>query len=456
MMRYKCFILISFCLTAAVVDGVAQGVAASSRENAGGPQENADTRLVRRCVHALTDVIVRDITSPPVASRDYVYSMIAMYETARWRDTGYASFAGRLNGLQGLPRPEPGVQYDWVAAGTAAFYKTAYAFVFSKALFQGYWDSIEIDLHKRAIALAIEPEVYARSVAYGQQVAAHILAWSATDQYKETRGMPRFTPGNKPGTWQQTGPEYMEAVEPNWKKIRPMTLSRADQFMIPEPASFTSLRFAEERKEVAETGLHLTDSQRLCAAFWDCNPFAVQTVGHLVYSVKKISPGGHWMGVTGLVVEREKQGLVPALYAYSLVSIALFDGFIAAWDEKYRTNYIRPITAIQQTVSPVWEPMLQTPPFPEYPSAHSVISTAVAVVLTGLYGENYHYTDVVEIPYGLPERKFSSFLEASREAAISRLYGGIHFREAIENGSAMGRDIGEQMVERFGLRHRVL
>jgi hypothetical protein len=410
-------------------------------------QAEPDAQFFRRCARALTDVIVHDITAPPVASRDYVYPMIAAYEAARPGDAAYDGFEGRLNGLTDLPKPVTGQRYDWLVAGTTAFYKTAYAFVFTKSLFQQYWDTIETDLRKRPV----EPDVYARSVAYGQRVAARILDWSKEDHYAETRGMQRFTPSGKPGTWQQTGPEYMEAVEPFWNHIRTMTLSRPDQFLIPEPASFTSPRFADERKEVSETTRNLTDEQRACAAFWDCNPFAVTTVGHLVYSVKKISPGGHWIGVTGMVVGLEKQALVPALYAYSLVSIALFDGFIAAWDEKYRSNYIRPITAIQQAGLPVWQPMLQTPPFPEYPSAHSVISMAVAVVLTGLYGENYHYTDVIEQPFGLPERKFTSFIQAASEAAISRLYGGIHFREAIENGSQLGREIGNQIVRRFGL-----
>ncbi|MDP4148720.1 MAG: vanadium-dependent haloperoxidase [Bacteroidota bacterium] len=406
-----------------------------------------DAQIFRRCARALTDVIVHDITPPPVASRDYVYPMIAAYEAARPGDSAHDSFAGKLNGLTDLPKPEAGQKYDWLVAGTTAFYNTAYAFVFTKSLFRQYWDPIDSELRERPV----EPDVYARSVAYGQRIAARILDWSKQDHYIETRSMPRFTPGGKPGTWQQTGPEYMEAVEPYWNYIRTMTLSRPDQFLIPEPASFTSQRFADERKEVSETGKHLTDEERACAAFWDCNPFAVTTVGHLVYSVKKISPGGHWIGVTGMVIGLEKQPLVPALYSYCLVSIALFDGFIAAWDEKYRTNYIRPVTAIQQAGLPLWQPMLQTPPFPEYPSAHSVISMAVAVVLTGLYGDHYHYTDVTEEPYGLPGRKFASFMQAASEAAISRLYGGIHFREAIENGSQLGLEIGNQIVRRFDL-----
>lgn len=411
------------------------------------PTDGEDVRLVRLCIQALTEVVIHDITSPPVASRDYVYPTIAFYEAVRPCDTAFESFGGRLNGLQPLPRVVPGLRYDWMIAGTAAFYHTAYAFVFSKTQFQASWDSIELLLRKRQVP----PEIAARSARFGEEVAKHILAWSAADHYIQTRTLRRFTPGGKPGSWQQTGPEYMEAVEPYWNRIRPMTLTKPDQFMIPEPASFTSERFAKEREEVAAVGRNLTEGQKAIAGFWDCNPFAVQTIGHLLYSVKKISPGGHWMGITGLVIRKEKQSLVQALRTYSFVSIALFDGFIAAWDEKYRTNYIRPITAVQQSFAPTWQPFLQTPPFPEYPSAHSVISMATAVVLTALYGDHYHYTDDVEKPYGLPSRSFGSFIEAADEAAQSRLYGGIHFREAIENGKVLGKDIGDQIVEKFGL-----
>jgi membrane-associated phospholipid phosphatase len=426
-------------------------VARAQDPGAGGSgTRDPDSRLAEQCVSALTNVIVHDITSPPVASRDYAYSLIAFYEAVRPSDSAYASFGDRLNGLQALPAAVHGLSYDWMVAGATAFYRTAYAFVFSKDLFQQSWDSIDLQLRKRPVS----PEVYARSVEFGEQVARHILDWSKQDNYIHTRTLPRFTAGKKPGVWQQTGPEYMEAVEPYWNQIRPMTLTKAGQFLIPEPSSFNSQGFEAEKKEVAETTRTLTDDQRAIAGFWDCNPFAVQTIGHLMYSVKKISPGGHWIGITGLVINQEKQHLVAALRAYSFVSIALFDGFIAAWDEKYKTNYIRPITAIQQSFAPTWEPLLQTPPFPEYPSAHSVISMATAVVLTALYGDSFRYTDGVEEPFGLRPRAFRSFIEAANEAALSRLYGGIHFREAIENGKVLGKDIGEQIVAKFGLDRR--
>lgn len=414
-----------------------------------------DTRLAQKMLGALTETMIRDITAPPVASRDYVYSMIAFYEAARPGKPGYKTFAGKLNGLatrEGdsavLPSPDPGLAYNWLVAGAAAFHKTAYALVFSKDLFQHLYDSAGGEIRTRKIPA----DVYARSVKFGEEVASVILRWTKQDQYGYTRTLPRFTPSKDSGTWQQTGPEYMEAVEPHWDQIRPMTLTKAHQFAVPEPAAFKTEAFTKEYMEVYHLSQTMTKDQRAFALFWDCNPYAVQTVGHLMYSIKKISPGGHWMGITSNAINQQRQGLVEALYAYSLVSVAVFDGFISAWDEKYRSNYVRPITAIQQLYAPTWEPLLQTPPFPEYPSAHSVISMASAMVLTGLYGDHFQYTDSVEKSFGLPNRSFHSFVEAAREAAMSRLYGGIHFREAVENGELMGQQIGQQIVEKFGLK----
>ena len=171
-----------------------------------------------------------------------------------------------------------------------------------------------------------------------------------------------------------------------------------------------------------------------------------------MYSVKKISPAGHWVGITGVAVRKRKQNLVEALYAYSLVSVTIYDAVIACWDEKFRSNYIRPVTAIQQLLSPVWEPHLQTPPFPEYPSGHSVISNASAVILSGIYGDDFHFVDDVEISYGLPRRSFKSFYQAADEAAISRMYGGIHFREAIEYGKDLGRNVGSYVRQKLKLK----
>jgi hypothetical protein len=361
---------------------------------------------------------------------------------------GYKSYAGQLNGLSPLPAISLSLKYDWLVAGTTAFYKTAYALVFSKETFKQLWDSIDLEIRKRPVA----KDVYDRSVQYGEQVAAHIMKWAREDHLAQIRTLPRFTPSQKPGTWQQTSPDYMEAVEPYWTRMRTMALSKSDQYLLPVPAVFKSDQFIKECREVYETGNKLSKEQTRIADFWDCNPFATRTSGHLMYSIKKISPAGHWIGIAGVAIRQGKQNLAEALRTYSMISVAIFDAIIACWDEKFRSNYIRPVTAIQQLISPVWQPHLQTPPFPEYPSGHSVISNASAMILTRLYGDNFRYVDDVEVAYGLPKRPFNSFYKAADEAAISRLYGGIHFREAIENGKSLGKYVGGVVLEKIVLK----
>mgnify|MGYP005750623013 FL=1 len=167
----------------------------------------------------------------------------------------------------------------------------------------------------------------------------------------------------------------------------------------------------------------------------------------MAIGVKKISPGGHWMGITGIATQKSKLSFSETAYIHALVGMTLHDAFVSCWKAKYDTNRIRPETAINQKVDQSWRPLLQTPPFPEYTSGHSVISTASAVVLTAYFGENFSFLDTSELYFGLPERPFNSFLEASQEAAISRLYGGIHFRDAIENGVEQGDKIARYILQ---------
>jgi hypothetical protein len=170
--------------------------------------------------------------------------------------------------------------------------------------------------------------------------------------------------------------------------------------------------------------------------------------GHIMFATKKITPGGHWMGITGVACRKAEADLMQTVHAHTMVTLGLFDAFITCWDEKYRSALIRPETVINEKMDQDWLPTLQTPPFPEHTSGHSVISTASAVILTAVFGENFAFTDDVEVKYGLPERSFNSFIEASQEAAISRLYGGIHYRPAIEDGVTQGREVGNFIVNK--------
>ena len=127
--------------------------------------------------------------------------------------------------------------------------------------------------------------------------------------------------------------------------------------------------------------------------------------------------------------------------------MAIFDAFISCWDEKYRSNLIRPETLINQYIDENWKPVLQTPPFPEYSSGHSVVSGAASTVLTEIFGDDFSFDDDTEVPYGLPIRSFESFNQAAQEAAISRMYGGIHYRAAIDVGLQQGINVGQTMIE---------
>jgi hypothetical protein len=241
----------------------------------------------------------------------------------------------------------------------------------------------------------------------------------------------------------------MAAIEPYWNTLRTFMLDSCSQFAGAPPHSYstdTSTMFFKEMMEVYKTSKMLSKEQSQIANFWDCNPFALQQVGHLEFGLKKISPGGHWMGITGIACKKQKLNLSKTAYVHAMVSIGIADAFISCWNNKYKYSRVRPVTAIKKLIDRSWSPLLQTPPFPEYTSGHSVISTTAATILTYIFGDHFSFTDNTEVEFGLPARKFSSFLAASKEAAISRLYGGIHFRDAIENGVKEGEQIGRFVI----------
>jgi hypothetical protein len=267
--------------------------------------------------------------------------------------------------------------------------------------------------------------------------------------------MPKYTVTSERGRWVPTPPAYMDAVEPNWGRLRPFVMDSASQFKPAPPFPFDSARssaFFQQAKEVYDTRQALTDEQREITAFWDCNPYVMHVQGHAMFATKKITPGGHWMSIVTIAARNSGADVMKSAEAYARTSIVLADGFISSWDEKFRSNVIRPETVINAYIDEQWEPMLQTPPFPEYTSGHSVISTAAAVVLSEEFGTTFRFRDTSEEAYGLPARTFASFEQAAAEAAISRLYGGIHYRRSIEQGAVQGRRVGELVVQRLRTR----
>lgn len=408
----------------------------------------AQPEFLHRAVKKLSDVLVHNIKSPPVASRIYAYPSIAAYEVMALSDEKANSLAGQLTDFSAIPRPPADQELCLPVASTIAYLRVGKAMVDTEEKITEF----EEEILKEFEAVKMPSDVYNASIAYGDLVAKHILAWADKDNYKQTRTFPKYSIiDGEAQRWKPTPPTYMTGIEPHWKEIRPFVIKSANQFVPPPPTKFDLSKGSQFYKELIEVYDALEADNKAerveIASFWDCNPYVMNQTGHVMFATKKITPGGHWQGITAIAAKKAKADFLLTAKTYGMVSIALADAFISCWDEKYRSNLIRPETVINEHLDESWKPALQTPPFPEYTSGHSVISTAAALVLTHIYGKDFSFDDDVEVEYGLPVRSFKSFTQASEEAAISRLYGGIHYRPAIDNGVDQGKKVGEYIIQ---------
>jgi hypothetical protein len=391
----------------------------------------------------MTDVMVHDVTNPPLSSRFFAYTCLAGYEVVAQNDTAYKTMHGILNEFPEISKPAV-KEYSYQLASVIAMLETAKKMQPSGALLQKFQDKL-IDSCR---TVGFTDEVIAGSQEYGLAVSKQILKYAKADKYNKISNFPRYEPTGKTGDWYPTPPGYFPPVEPYFKTIRSFTLDSSSQFRPASPVAFSEdknsafFKLMKQNYDDQQEPVH-----KVIAAFWDCNPFALENKGHLLVGMKKISPGAHWMGITDIACKQGKTNFSKTLLINTSVAIGLMDGFMTCWDEKYRSNRIRPETAIRKYIDPTWKPFLQTPPFPEYLSGHSVISTASAVILTHYFGDNYAYTDTVEERFNLKARKFSSFLAAAQESGMSRFYGGIHFMDAIENGQKQGSQVGEWVIK---------
>ena len=398
-------------------------------------------QFIHNSIKNLTDVIVYDIFSPPVASRVYSYPIIAAYEILRQKDTlNYNSLAYQLNGLKEIPKPQEPVNFN--IAAIEAIRNIGKSLIFSEARYEKFYE----DFYSNKIFKDLPKKILKNSKQYGLIVSEHILNWASKDNYNQTRTFPKYTIKSEDEFWKPTPPDYMDGIEPHWSKIRTMVIDSSSQFPAPKPFKVNLKKnspFYGQLMEVYNVTTNLSDEQVEMAKFWDCNPYVSHHKGHAMFATKKITPGGHWINICKIVSEKSNSNDLESIRTYALVSIALFDSFISCWDEKWKTIVVRPETLINEYIDEDWLPLLQTPPFPEYTSGHSVISRASAVILTKIYGDKFSFDDTSEIEFGLPMRSFNSFIHASDEAAISRLYGGIHYEMAISNGVTQGQEIGD-------------
>ncbi|MFO8146604.1 MAG: vanadium-dependent haloperoxidase [Bacteroidota bacterium] len=423
-------------------------------------KEEQYSEILAEDLHAsldqVTNIMVHDIFSPPVASRIYAYANVAAYEIVALSNPDYTSLAGQLNGLDPIPKPKSVSHLNYRMAALIANIEISQNLIFSEDKMIQYKDSLYSKWKET------NPKEFESSKAYAAQVIDHIKFWMDKDNYKQTRTMPKFTvQSDDPGRWQPTPPSYMDGIEPHWDKIRPFLMDTASQFRPIPPPEFSlekGSKFHDELMEVYAIKNKMTEdgdeSEELqIAQFWDCNPYVSVTRGHLMFATKKITPGGHWMGITKIASKKADADFEESVYAYTKTSLAIADGFISCWDEKYRSNLVRPETLITKYIDEHWTPVLQTPPFPEYSSGHSVISGAAAKALTHVFGDNFNFRDDTEVIYGLPVREFESFNHAANEAAMSRMYGGIHYRSAVEVGIDQGAKLGDYLVNNLKMKN---
>ncbi|MGK7391677.1 MAG: vanadium-dependent haloperoxidase [Candidatus Cyclobacteriaceae bacterium M2_1C_046] len=413
------------------------------------PFNGDDPAVLQNSVKKLTDVIVYDIFSPPVASRIYAYTSLAAYEAIRYQDgQNYPSLTAKFHGFENMPQPDATLSYSFPLAGIKAYMTVAKEITFSIDTLK----SFEQDLYEKYSSV-LDKETFDRSLDFGEKVGETILKRAATDQYKETRGYARYTIQEREDRWKPTAPDYEDAAEPYWSHIKPLAMDSARHFEAKSPVPYSSdkaSKFYEEVFKVYKIGNSLTKEQQEIATFWDDNPFVSHHKGHSMYARKKMTPGGHWMAIATLAAQKTDKNLLQTAEAYALTSSALFEGFISSFEEKYRSHVVRPITFINDHIDATWEPYLQTPPFPEYSSAHGTISASAATVLTNLFGDNFAYTDTTEVEYGMGKRSFNSFAEAAKEAAYSRYYGGIHYIFTCEESSVQGMKVGNLVLQKAG------
>lgn len=376
--------------------------------------------------------------SPPVASRSFAYLGVTAFEAVATGSSELQSLAGQLNGLQAVPQREAGKAYDEAVVLHAAMAFAAQNF-FNNTGPTGQRALAKLEEKLRAeVSVALPADVVARSEAHGQSVAAHVLAWSRDDggavienmgfplEYQLTTGAAHWVPTSLVA-------QQQKPLLPNWGNNRTFAMPNGAACPLPAPPEYSeekSSEFYKQALEVYEAKQNMTAEQRAIARFWSDDPMLSPT------------PPGHWISIALQIIARDNVEAGKSVDVLARLGMAEADSFVGCWNSKFQYDLLRPVTYIRRVIDPKWEALLITPPFPEYPSGHSTQSGAAAAVLTSMFGENFMFEDATHKRDGLAPRAFPSFWAAANEAGISRLYGGIHFRAAIDRGLDQGRCVG--------------
>ena len=371
--------------------------------------------------------------TPPVASRAFAYLAVTAFEAVACCDSSLVTQAGQLQGLTALPPPKTAKLNAAVVMQAAMS-----AAVLSHFGNTGPLGQRAMQAQKRKLDKGLPMRKEKASAETGAAIAAHILEWSKGDggAVIVNLGFPeKYTLKEGKGHWVPTSAIRLQQAPllPDWGKNRSFAMPQGASCSLPPPPDYSEDKGSELYKqalEVRDVGKSLTAEQKLIARFWSDDPMLSPT------------PPGHWVFIANDLLKQRKAKVTESVDLQMRLGVAVADAFIGCWHEKFRHDFLRPVTYIKRVIDKTWEPLLITPPFPEYPSGHSTQSGAAEVVLTQHFGADFAFEDRTHMRERFPARKFPSFKAAAEEAALSRLYGGIHFRAGNENGLTQGRCIG--------------
>lgn len=386
--------------------------------------------------------------SPPVAARTLAYLSLGLYESMLAGMPGQRSFAGRLNELESLPEAQPNARLHWPTVANATLAAlTRMLLPNAPADWMARFDALERNMPV-AQSADFDPaerslEVVILSETHGRLLAMALMTWARTDGGHDVLGARRvrldsgYVSPSGPGAWVPTPPRFLRPLLPYWGSNRPFMkgLQRCDPPGPPKYDETPGSPFYREAQEVHRSSVQATEEQRRIALYWADDPGKTPT------------PAGHWVWILTDLLRDRKADLATAAEQYARIGIATSDAFVGTWQVKYGVNLLRPVTFIQLALDANWvPPLMETPAFPEYPSAHSVQSAAAALVLEAFYGADMAFEDRTHNDRGWGPKRFRSFGAAAEEAALSRLYAGIHYRSAIEHGVKQGRCIGDMAL----------
>ena len=453
---------------------------------------DTDPRMVSEWMHTMYGAIRVERLSPPVASRLMAYLSAALYSGVAAADPRLESLTGRLNDFPELPSPGDPRAHDATLVAVAAE-RVVLDSLLRDALptTRAALTRLADSLTRARDSVGLLPAVRTRSQELGERIGLAIVRWSRADGFDSTRTRPPYASPVGDSYWVNDAPANIYAAqnlsgasefvaldnpanviragavsdrglilnrpkrsnvkslpavnmagmsEPYWGTIRPFALARWNECALAAPPPYSADSTSELYRDAADvraSGGALTPEQRAIALYWADNAGESGT------------PVGHWLSIASQMVSERKLSAAVAARLMVLVSVAQADAFVATWGYKYQYNLIRPRAYIRRVIDSTWEPLIPTPPFPEYPSGHSTVSAAAAGVLTALLGESA-FDDSTGLTIGNPVRRFESFRAAAHEAGQSRIYGGIHFSYGNVGGRALGECVSAKVIERLG------